>query len=506
MIFINSSPRNALKIFQPFLPIFVPVGIGYLMAVMKKQGVESYLVDEQIEENIEQAIDNYLAKITPPYIIGFSVVTAAYQNAIILAQKLKIKYPNCKIIFGGIHPTAMPEEVLSNECVDYVIRGEAEHILPELYNAIKYSSSYDEILSISFRKENNLIHNKRANGIEDLDSLPPFPYEVFSNEKYDMGFIMSSRGCPHDCTFCSNKINSLRRFRYRSSDDVVNELIMLNEKYNRKYVYFLDDNLLANKKRVMILANKIQNSKIFGKMIFNFQARGDNCDKEVLTTLFNAGFKGVYFGIETASESIMKSINKGETVKQVIDGINLAKSIGYHVSANFIFGLPGETHQDRLDAIKLTKTLKLDLAKYNNATPYPGTELYSVALSQNRLNIIEGYQNMNSVSTFIENPFKKIPMAYIPEGNTEKEIRNDILHGYFSFYFSFHKLRGVFTRPDLNNAWFDFGHSFTDFIVKLPAIIVLLFLLSIKFFTFFIQYIAFHLHTLFKTDSNKQNG
>jgi radical SAM superfamily enzyme YgiQ (UPF0313 family) len=498
MIFINSSPQNSLKIFQPFLPVFVPIGIGFLMATLQRKGIQSYLVDQQIEDNIEQKIENYLNKLEKPYIFGFSVVTAAFQNAIILAQKLKNEYPDCKIIFGGIHPTAMPEEVLLNKCVDYVIRGEAEHILPNLYDAIKHHSNHKEIMSLSFRNKRQIIHNERADCILNLNNLPAFPYENFSHEKYDMGFVMSSRGCPHNCTFCSNKINSMRRFRYRSADDVVQDLIMLHEKFNRKYVYFLDDNLLANKKRIIELAEKINNSKIAGKMIYNFQARGDNCDEEVLKILFDAGFKGVYFGIETASESLMKSINKGETVKQVIDAINLAKSIGYHVSANFIFGLPGETHQDRIDAIQLTKSLKLDLTKYNNATPYPGTELYSTAIKEKRLNILEGYENMNSVSTFIENPFKKLPMAYIPKGNTEKGIRHDILHGYFSFYFSFHKLKGVFTRPDLNNAWFDFGHSFVDFVKKLPSIILLLILLTIKFSGFLLQELAYRIKLLFK--------
>lgn len=503
MIFINSSPQNSLKIFQPFLPVFVPIGIGYLMATMKQKGVLSYLVDEQIEKNVDLKIDNYVININQPLVFGFSVVTAAYQNAIILAQKLKIKYPGCKVIFGGIHPTAMPDEVLSNECVDYVVRGEAEHILPELYDAIKHNLSCENIMSISYRRENKTIHNERAECILDLNILPAFPYDLFKDEKYDMGFIMSSRGCPHDCIFCSNKINSMRRFRYRSADEVVNELIMLHEKFNRKYIYFLDDNLLANKKRIMELAEKINNSKISGKMIYNFQARGDNCDEEVLKTLFNAGFKGVYFGIETASEKLMKSLNKGETVKQVADAIKLAKDIGFHVSANFIFGLPEETHTDRMNAIKLTKSLQLDLAKYNNATPYPGTELYSIALSQKRLNILDGYENMNSVSTFIENPFNKLPMAYIPEGNTEKEIRHDILHGYFSFYFSFYKLKGVFTRPDLNNAWFDFGHSFSDFIKKVPSIIILLILLTIKFSGFLLQSFIYFFKSLFKPKQQK---
>lgn len=484
MIFINSSPRNSLKIFQPFLPVFVPVGIGYLMTVLKANGIESVCFDEQVENNILKKIEKKTKEFPRPLIFGFSVLTAALKNALQLSEKLKMLYPDSIIIFGGIHPTACPDEVLNYWQVDYVVRGEAENIISELYHGIRNQKDISQIESLSYRKNKINVHNPRSEGITDLNVLPKFPYHIFENKKYDLGFVMSSRGCPYNCLFCSNKINSQRRFRYRDPDSVVEDLTLLHQKHKRKYVYFLDDNLLADNDRIIKLAQKIKSSPIAGKMIYNFQARGDNSNHEVLKELFEAGFRGVYFGIETASESLMKTVNKGETVARVIEAIKTAKEIGYHVSGNYIFSLPGETHKDRMDAISLTKKINLDLVKYNNATPYPGTELYNIAREQNRLHIIGNYENINSVSTFIENPFKKIPFSYIPEGNTEKEIRRDILAGYFSFYFNIKHLKGVFTRPDLNNAWFDFGHSFFDFIKKLPALLVLSTLLTVKFGSF----------------------
>jgi len=150
--------------------------------------------------------------------------------------------------------------------------------------------------------------------------------------------------------------------------------------------------------------------------------------------------------------------------------------------------LPGEKPQDRKDAFKLAKKLKLDIVKYNNATPYPGTELYHIALKENRLYIQGLYENLNSVSSFIEKPFQKTPFSYVPEGNTEKQIKMDIYLGSLKFYFNVRRFTRVFTNPDKNVAWFDFGHSFSDFIKKLPSTFVLLFILSIKFSGFLIQY------------------
>ena len=294
--------------------------------------------------------------------------------------------------------------------------------------------------------------------------------------------------------FCSNKINSQRKFRYRSAENVVKDLELLYHKFNRKYVYFLDDNLLVNHARIKELTDAIKKSDIYTKMHFNFQARGDNCNEEILQLLFDAGFRGVYFGIETASEKLMKLVNKGETVQEVIDAVLLAKKIGFFVSGNFIFGLPGETPQDRKDAFKLAKKLNLDIVKYNNATPYPGTELYEIAKKENRLFIQGLYENLNSVSSFIEKPFKRTPFSYLPEGNTERQIKYDIYLGSLKFYFNYKRFVRVFTNPDKNVAWFDFGHSFRDFIAKLPSTFILLFILSLKFSSFLIKYPVYLLY------------
>lgn len=470
------------------------------MAVLDKNGIHSVCYDEQVEKNIIEKIKRDIHSYRKPYIFGFSVLTASFKNAVSLSSEIKKTYPDSIIVFGGIHATAMPDEVLSYEHIDIVVRGEAENIITELVQCLKDKKDISHIESISRRKNGSIVHHPRSAGVINLDELPPFPYQYFQNTKYDPGFVMSSRGCPHNCIFCSNKINSQRKFRYRDPDKVVEDLVFLHEKYGRKYVYFIDDNLLADQKRILELSRKIRQSDIAGKMIFNFQARGDNSNYEVLKDLFDSGFKGVYFGIETASETLMKTLNKGETVFQVTEAIRMAKKIGYHVSGNYIFGLPGETHADRIEAIRLTKNLNLDLVKYNNATPYPGTELYHIAKKQNRLFIKDVYGNINSVSTFIENPFRKIPFSYVPPGNTERQIRHDILHGYFSFYINFKRLKGVFTRPDLNNAWFDFGHSALDFVKKLPAIVFLLLILTIKFSGFLIR------HPFYKWIINKNKA
>ncbi len=486
MILINSSPKDALKIFQPFLPIFVPVGIGCLLAVTEKEGIDAKFIDEQVEENALELITEYAKEMDKPYIFGFSVLTAAFKNSILLSRELKRLYPDSIIIFGGIHPTAMPDEVLSYPHIDFVIRGEGERPLIELYRCLKEGKDYSHIDNLSYRRDGKIIHNNRLFTMNALDNYPSFPYHLFNPKNYDLGFLISSRGCPYGCIFCSNRATTGRRYRYKSAEIVASELDLLYHKYNRRSILFLDDNFLVNKERIYTLIDEIKKRGFDKKMTFNFEARGDNVDYKLLKDLYDAGFRSIFFGLETASEEIMKTIKKGETVAECISAVKMSKEIGFHVSATFIYGLPGETHQDRMDCAMLSNELDLDMVRFNNATPYPGTELYETAKRERRLNIKGLYENFNSVSTFIENPFNKIPFSYIPEGNTENDIRMDILLSYLLFYVNFKRLKSIFTSPDKGVGWFNAGEKLLEIIKKLPALSLLFLMLCIKFGELFI--------------------
>ena len=485
MILINSSSKSALKIFQPFLPISVPVGIGCLISVAKREGIRARFIDEQVEDDILGLVAKYVKEIEKPYIFGFSVLTAGFKNAVLLSRELKRLYQDSVIVFGGIHPTAMPDEVLSYPHIDVVIRGEAEKALIDFYHCVKANKDFSHLENISYRKSGQIIHNRQGPIIDDLDGLPPFPYHIFTSKLYDLGFVLSSRGCPYNCIFCSNRIATGKKYRFKSAQILVEDLTLLYEKYNKKNIVFLDDNFLVNKERIYLLIEGIRKKSLDKKMTFSFQARSDNANYRLLKELYIAGFKSVFFGLETASDKFMKIIKKEETVSECIEAVGLAKKIGFHVSAAFLYGLPQETHQDRMNCLKLSNELNLDLVRYNNVTPYPGTELYNIAKKEGRLKIEGLYENFVSVGTFIENPFKKVPIPYVPEGNSEEEIRRDILFSSFSFYLNFPKIKKIFTEPDQGLGWFNVGEKLIDILKKIPAVITLCFMLSCKFFQLF---------------------
>lgn len=487
MILINSSPKDTLKSFQPFLSVAVPIGIGFLISHAARHNIKIHCVDEQIEEDALQRIISLTSTMKAPYIFGFSVLTAALESALILSKQLKEIYPDCIIMFGGIHPTAMPDEVLSYPHIDVVVRGEGERPIVEFYNAIKNHKDHTKILGLSYKSNGNIIHNVRDNTPVDLSEETPFPYYLFKNKKYDLGYVTSSRGCPYDCIFCSNRIATGKKYRYRSSSLIVQELKTLHNKFNINHVGFFDDNFLVNKARIYELIQKIKDAHLHEKITFSFQARADNVDEKILRALYECGFNDIFFGIETASEDMMLTIKKGETVKQCVHAVHLAKSIGYKVNATFIYALPTDSHSTRMQCIDLSNALQLNLVRFNNATPYPGTELYDIALSQDRLHIEGIYKNFNAVSTISENPFDPTPFAYVPPNDTESCIRRDILYSYFSFYINKTRLSQVFNKSSTNSGWFNVGKNIIP--------------IALLFFVLFLKFIQLFYYSVLKPDT-----
>ncbi len=492
MILINSSSKSSLKIFHAFLPSFVPVASGWILALAQRHNIKVQFFDEHIEENLLEKIDLHVKKMDRPYIFGFSILTASFKNAVLLSENLKQRYPDSIILFGGVHPSALPEESLLLPQVDFVFRGEVDLVFADLYNTLKNRQDVSKIKGLSYKLDGKIIHNPAAPIVTNLDELPDFPYHIFKNEKkYDFDFMATSRGCPYDCIFCSNRVVTGKNYRYKSTESVFAEIKKLYYEYNQRTIGFLDDNLLVNKNRIYELLKMIRASEMNNKIVFGFQTRADNVDEKILTEMFNTGFKTIFFGIESANDRLLKIIKKGEKLEEIEHAVKMAKKIGFHVYSTFIYGLPTETHADRMACVQLSRRLKIDTVRFNNATPYPGTELYRIAKKEGRLNVIGLYENFLSVSTLIENPFAPIPFSYVPEGSSESEIRKDILLSYLYTYLNFDILKRIFLRPDSSIGKIGRAERIAFVIRKIPAAIVLISLLVVKF-SMMLGYVAFH--------------
>lgn len=433
MLLINPQRdrRRQLGAFAPYVPLNVPFGTGWLAGYLLHKGKNVLAIDEEVMPVTDAVLEEYVSNTTPPYIFGISCLTANIGRGYELAQRIKEKYPHSKVIFGGIHPTVMPEEVFSNQTVDVVVRNEGEITLLELYEVLKEGGDYHGLPGISYVDGGKLIHNS-ARPLIDMKELPIFPYFLFEKHRsrYDFGFLSSSRGCPYECIFCSQRSITGRSFRFLPTDKTLETLDTMINKYKQKSIVFSDDNFIVNRRRVIELCDAICKNKLNEKASFMCQLRGDAVNEEMLGYLRKANFRSLSFGIETASERLMELLKKSEKVQDNINGIKMAKKHGFKVAGTFILGLPTETKEERRRAYELAKELDLDYVRFNNAVPYPGTELYEIAKREGRLNAGPSWGNLNACGT-LAGVLKELP--YVPTTCSERELMMDVFW-YNTFY------------------------------------------------------------------------
>ena len=446
MILISPSGDRPKKlgVFAKYVPLSVPYGIGALAGYLNLKGKKAEVLDEEIERATPKVLRFRTKNLDPPYIFGISCLTAGIIRGIEIAKTIRNmpEFTDAKIIFGGIHPTVLPDEVLRSGFADIVVRNEGEKTLEILYNRIKNGKDYFDVDGISFLSNGTVVHNDPSELI-DLNSLPSFPYDLFYkySPRYALGFITSSRGCPYDCIFCSQRSISGKYYRFRSPETIVEEIEYLYKVRGQEFITFQDDNFLPNKKRAIKLCELIY-ERFGDKIHFDCQARADNIDDDVLTIMVKTGFRLIHVGIECANDRLLSLVQKKETLHQIIDGVRLIKKHGIQVSGTFILGLPTETSEDRKAAYELAKELNLDYVRFNNATPYPGTRLYEMAQTQGRFIPGENWENLNACGSLTENPFKRNTLSYVQDGVSEGELRNDIIK--YNMFFSL-RLKRVFS-------------------------------------------------------------
>ncbi len=428
MILINPQKdrRDQLGDFANYVPLNVPFGIGFLAGYLLMKGRDVRVVDEEVTPFTEEILSSYVKTASRPYIFGISCITANVGRGLEIAASIKGRFPDAIVIMGGIHPTVLSEDVLRSGVVDLVVRNEGELTLDRLYSVIKAGEDYRQIDGISYLSGSKAVHNKLP-PLVNMAELPVFPYFLFEphRHRYNFGFLTSSRGCPFDCIFCSQRAITGRTYRFMRTDKVIETIDLMVNKYGERNIVFSDDNFVVNKKRMADICDAIVAYGFDKKAAFMCQCRGDAINEEVLEYLKKANFNGISFGIETASDRLLDLIKKAEKVEDNMSGIRLAKKHGFKVSGTFILGLPTETREERYMSYKMALDLDLDYVRFNNATPYPGTELYDIAIKEGRLNAGDNWKNLNACSV-LAGGVGKNELPYVPLTATPDELLSDV--------------------------------------------------------------------------------
>lgn len=371
---------------------YPPLGLAYIGAVLEEDGHIVKIVDLTLDSHI--LLENKMREIIEfiPDIVGISVMTHSYANAIKVAEYLKNK-TNALIVFGGPHPTIMPEETLSNLFIDFVIIGEGEYTFLKLCQTLQ-QKDFDALRTIDGlcykdgRKDNgnsneNIVIRSKNNFIEDLDKIP-FParhllkldsYKLIDDHGKMMTTIISSRGCPYKCTYCYKGIFGVS-YRQRSPKNIIDEIVYCKEKFGYTSFYFVDDLFTLNSKRVEQLAIAIKRECI--DISWQCLARVNNATPKMFKHMKESGCYKVHFGIESGNQNVINRVKKGITINQVRNAVKYCKDAGIKTKGYFMVGMPGDTIDTMRDTLDFAKELELDDVMFSITTPFPGTELWKI--------------------------------------------------------------------------------------------------------------------------------
>ncbi|MEK6983796.1 MAG: radical SAM protein [Nanoarchaeota archaeon] len=374
---------------------YPPMGIIYIATYAKKMGLSVKFIDSLIEGGTKEEIVASILN-EHPKIVCFSTMTCQIHTALKLATEIKETNKNIKIVFGGSHISSTKEELFHfTKDVDYLMYGEAEKSFYELYNS-KSDEDLSKISGLIYRAGDTIKINPNA-PIQDLDELP-FPdlgltklyaYNGYYVKTLPVATIMGTRGCPFRCTFCDQFATMGREFRFRSPKNIVDEIEFNHNTFSVRDFVFKDSTFTCKKEWVYDICKEIINRGI--KINWSCNTRVSMVDASLLKAMKDAGCYMIAFGIEAGAQHVLNLMKKGTTVQQAYTATRLCKEAGIEATGYFMIGNPGESEEDALKTIQLSKEIDLDYATFGVTIAYPNTEIYHWALQNNCLSDRQWY-------------------------------------------------------------------------------------------------------------------
>lgn len=362
----------------------LPLGIYYIAAWLRQSGYSVKVIDAEANKLSLEQVSAEIKKFMPDF-IGISSTTVAFHRAVVAAKQIKKEVRNIPLILGGAHISSNVEHAMSFDAFDYGVIGEGEITLTELINALINNLSLETINGIAFRKNGEVVINPRREYISNLDILPFPAFDLVedislyapppsSYKKLPVINMITSRGCPNQCTFCDQNIFG-RKYRERSAENIADEIKYLIHNFNIKEFSFVDDTFFINKKRIYRLFEILEQEGIH--IYWSCGSRINNVDDEFLKFVKSKGCWYLSFGIESGDENILKLIKKNISLEKTKDVISSCKKHKIKTKGFFIIGHPGETIDTINKTIKFACKSKLDDILVTINTPIPGSPQYS---------------------------------------------------------------------------------------------------------------------------------
>lgn len=391
VLFVN-PPQTASK--YKFMGVIAPpLGIAYMAGVLQENHIDVEILDASAEDMDFKDVEKELLK-RKPDLVALTALTPTIGRALETAQVVKETLPDSIVVMGGYHPTFNFIETLEDENVDIVIRGEGEYIMLNLVQALENQSSLHDVKGIVFEDKNSkeIVVNPEAPLIQNLDELPFPALNLLPMKKYrlldmdtHMTTMITTRGCPMQCSFCSSAAMHGKKIRERSVENIVDEIEYLKTNYDIDTIAFMDDTFTLKKRKVMAICDEILKRNI--EIMWGCTSRVDTLDEKLLKKMKEAGCITIFIGVESADQQQLNNMCKNTTIAKIENAFKIAHKLKIRTIASVALGMPGDTKEIMNKTVKFVHKLKPNYAIYSLATPYPGTKFYKEAFEKNLIKI-----------------------------------------------------------------------------------------------------------------------
>jgi radical SAM superfamily enzyme YgiQ (UPF0313 family) len=411
--------------------VYPSLGMAAVAAIAQLKGHKVKVTDgEALGYNLED-IRREIKKFKPDF-VGLPTFATNIDTCHTLAKMVKEINPDAKVMLGGAHASIFVDHAMSPKEVDFGIQSEAEIVFDRFLDALDEGAGFSEIKGLVYKDtDGKLKINPKQKLYPDLNLFPKPARSLFPMEKYHSSAnlrgkrtlnIMTSRGCPYRCAYCSSPQIFGRSFRYLSTKKVMEELEELKTKYGADSVQFYDETFTVHRERVIELCDAMIKKKL--NMQWSCFTRANLVDKELLTKMRKAGCYLIFFGLESGVQRLIDLIQKDITLEQSRNAIRLCKETSIQAWCSFILGLPSETEKETWKTINFAIELDPEYVQFPIFMPWPGTQIYDIAKKKGV--IID--ENLSDYTAWDK-------VVYKPRADRDpKELQKTVQKGYRKFY------------------------------------------------------------------------
>jgi len=441
LLMTTAPPSNAPWYLGKKLP---PLGLAYVAASLEKADFKVEMLDNYMLKKPTSEVKELLRQLKPE-IVGITCGSATYHRCVETAKAVKETLPSCKVVVGGWHPSYLPDSMLIHPEIDYAVMGEGERAMAELATHItkgKSGKALTDIAGIVYRHKGTIAKNA-PRFISNMDEIPLPARHLLPMHLYDRTIeflnarpadVMSiARGCPYNCAFCETKKlwgNTCRSFSPHRTIDEINYMI---DEFKTKGIYFINDNFTLKKKETIDLCDLMKKNRLDIEWVCD--TRVNLVSRELLRKMKEAGCKAIWFGVESGSPHVLKSINRDITLEQTETAFKLCKEEGIQIACSFMLGFPEETRKDMEATLKFAKKLDPDWCQFNIFIAYPDSSLYQELLQSGIYDRLDEFLLSVKTEDFNYNSLLKIQRRFLREFNRSPKriLRRIRREGVFNF-------------------------------------------------------------------------